>query len=60
MRKRLLDAVRDSFEPGVPYPEAKANAICGEWFDDWVTLRRALVDAGMLRRNESGASYERV
>lgn len=60
VRSRVLDVVRDSFEPAVSYPEAKVNAICGEWFDDWVTLRRALVDEGMLRRNESGAIYERV
>jgi hypothetical protein len=40
--------------------EAKVNAICGEWFDDWVSLRRALVDEGLLRRNESGTTYERV
>ncbi|MCX5122075.1 DUF2087 domain-containing protein [Micromonospora sp. NBC_00362] len=60
VRARVLDVVKGSFEPGVPYPEAKVNAICGEWFDDWVTLRRALVDEGMLRRNESGSIYERV
>lgn len=60
VRSRVLNVVRDSFEPGVLYPEAKVNAICGEWFDDWVTLRRALVDEGLLRRNESGSVYERV
>ncbi|MFE7814484.1 DUF2087 domain-containing protein [Streptomyces sp. NPDC057433] len=60
VRSRVLGVVRDSFEPGVPYPEAKVNAICGEWFDAWVTLRRALVDEGVLHRNESGAIYERV
>jgi hypothetical protein len=59
VRRRVLEVVRDSFEPGASYPEAKVNAVCGEWFDDWVTLRRALVDEGLLRRNESGASYER-
>lgn len=60
VRSRVLDVVADSFDPAVSYPEAKVNAICGEWFDDWVTLRRALVDEGLLRRNESGAIYERV
>ncbi|MEV0221559.1 DUF2087 domain-containing protein [Streptomyces sp. NPDC050704] len=60
VRGRVLAVVKDSFEPGVSYPEAKVNAICGEWFDDWVTLRRALVDEGLLRRNESGTSYERA
>ncbi|WET78984.1 DUF2087 domain-containing protein [Amycolatopsis sp. QT-25] len=59
VRSRVLEVVSDSFEPGVSYPEAKVNAICGEWFDDWVTLRRALVDEGMLRRDKSGTSYER-
>jgi hypothetical protein len=60
VRGRVLAVVRDSFAPGVTYSEAKVNAICGEWFDDWVTLRRALVDEGLLRRNESGTTYERV
>ncbi|KUF19398.1 DUF2087 domain-containing protein [Streptomyces silvensis] len=60
VRSRVLDVVKDSFEPGTPYPEAKINAICGEWFDDWVTLRRALVDEGVLHRSETGAIYERA
>lgn len=59
-RSRVLAVVNDSFEPGVTYTEAKVNAICGEWFDDWVSLRRALVDEGLLHRNESGTTYERL
>jgi hypothetical protein len=57
---RVLAIVKDSFEPGVTYSQAKVNAICGAWFDDWVSPRRALVDEGLLRRNESGTTYERV
>lgn len=60
VRSRVLAVVKDSFEPGTTYSEAKVNAICGEWLDDWVTLRRALVDEGLLRRNESGTAYERA
>ncbi|MDB1086288.1 DUF2087 domain-containing protein [Streptomyces sp. ACA25] len=60
VRSRVLAVVKDSFEPGVAYSEAKVNAICGEWLDDWVSLRRALVDEGLLGRNESGTTYERV
>jgi hypothetical protein len=60
VRSRVLAVVKDSFEPGVTYSEAKVNAICGEWFDDWVSLRRALVDEGLLRRNVSGTTYERI
>ncbi len=35
------------------------NAICGGWLDDWVSLRRALIDEGLLRR-DAAAQYERV
>lgn len=58
MRGRLLAVVKDAFEPGMTYSEAKVNAICGEWFDDWVSLRRALVDDGLLCRNEFSTTYQ--
>ncbi|UUU22475.1 DUF2087 domain-containing protein [Streptomyces sp. DSM 40750] len=60
VRSRVLAVVADSFEAGVTYSEAKVNAICGQWFDDWVTLRRALVDEELLRRDESGTRYTRA
>ncbi|GAB2944275.1 MULTISPECIES: DUF2087 domain-containing protein [Streptomyces] len=60
IRSRVLAVVADSFEPGVTYSEAKVNAICGQWYDDWVSLRRALVDEGLLHRDESGTQYERT
>ncbi len=59
VRSRVLAVVADSFEAGATYSEAKVNAICGQWFDDWVTLRRALVDEELLRRDESGTRYAR-
>ncbi|MDX3831713.1 DUF2087 domain-containing protein [Streptomyces europaeiscabiei] len=59
VRSRVLTVVADSFEAGATYSEAKVNAICGQWFDDWVTLRRALVDEELLRRDESGTRYAR-
>ncbi|MFE7314263.1 DUF2087 domain-containing protein [Streptomyces sp. NPDC057555] len=59
VRNRVLSVVADSFEKGVTYPEPKVNAICGGWLDDWVNLRRALVDEGLLRR-DAAAQYERV
>ena len=49
----LMDAVAQSFEPGVVYDERQVNEILQDWYDDHVTLRRYLVDAGMLSR-ESG------
>ncbi|WP_405110204.1 DUF2087 domain-containing protein [Micromonospora sp. NBC_01405] len=60
IRSRVLAVVVDTFTPGEVYPETRVNALCGEWFDDWVTLRRALVDEGLLKRNHAGTAYERA
>ncbi|MFD7896519.1 DUF2087 domain-containing protein [Streptomyces sp. NPDC059743] len=59
VRNRVLTVVVDSFEKGVIYAESKVDAVCGGWFEDWVSLRRALVDEGLLRR-DAAARYERV
>lgn len=58
VRARVLAVVADSFERGTVYSEAKVNALCGEWYDDWVSLRRALVDDGLLVRDESCTAYQ--
>lgn len=60
VRARVLAVVADSFTPGEVYTEARTNALCGEWFDDWVTLRRALVDENLLRRDHAGNDYQRT
>lgn len=60
VRARVLPVVADSFKPGEVYSEAKVNALCGEWLDDWATLRRVLVDEGLLRRDHTGTAYERT
>ena len=57
LRARVLGVVIDVFEPGRSYTEAQVNALCAEWHDDWVSLRRALVDEGLLLRDRSGTSY---
>jgi hypothetical protein len=48
----LMDLVAQSFEPGVVYDETEVNQILRGWYDDHVTLRRYLVDAGMLSRED--------
>lgn len=60
VRARVLAVVADTFLPGETYPESRVNALCGEWYDDWVALRRALVDEGLLTRNQAGTVYERA
>lgn len=50
------------FAPDAVYTEAEVNAILKQWhtFGDWSLLRRALIDARLLRRDASGREYARV
>ena len=48
----VLDEVAQRFEPGRHYTERQVNASLSALFDDTATLRRNLVDAGMLDRTE--------
>ena len=59
----VLDSVAQAFEPGKAYPEFEVDQILRGYYDDWVTLRRYLVDAGMLDRENGyywriGGSFE--
>ncbi|MFC4562488.1 DUF2087 domain-containing protein [Nocardiopsis mangrovi] len=58
VRARVLEVVAEVFAAGETYSEPKVNALCAEWLDDWVSLRRALVDHGLLRRDATGTAYE--
>jgi hypothetical protein len=51
--KRLvvLDHLVRVFEPGVRYPEREVNALLAVWYPDVATLRRYLVDEGLLTRD---------
>jgi len=50
--KRLIVLTRLAleFEPGVRYPERQVNEVLRRYHDDYVTLRRYLVDEGLLTR----------
>jgi hypothetical protein len=52
-RLLLLDCVAQEFEPGRQYREAEVDEILKEVYDDHASLRRHLIDEGMLSR-ESG------
>ncbi|MDQ3878350.1 MAG: DUF2087 domain-containing protein [Actinomycetota bacterium] len=61
-RYAVLDHIAQSFEPGRRYPEKEVNEVLDAYFDDYVTLRRYLVDEGLLERDHgkywrSGGSY---
>lgn len=54
-RKRLviLRWFARKFEPGRRYPELEVNAIIGEFINDYASIRRYLVDHGLMERKAS-------
>ena len=57
-RRILLEHVVAVFEPGVRYPEREVDATLRAWYDDHATIRRYLVDEGLLAREN--AVYWRI
>ncbi len=62
-RAVVLDFVVQRFEPGRRYGEAEVNRVLNRLWDDHATLRRALVDEGLLGRDggrywRSGGTFE--
>lgn len=57
----VLDYLRQKFEEGVCYTELEVNVLLKSWitFEDYVTLRRDLIDFGYLKREDNGAVYIR-
>jgi hypothetical protein len=49
-RELVLEYVAARFEPDREYAEREVNDVLLELYDDYVTLRRFLVDAGLLTR----------
>jgi hypothetical protein len=49
-RRIVLERVSLEFEPGIRYDEKEVNAIVGRFFNDYASLRRYLVDEGLLAR----------
>jgi hypothetical protein len=57
-RRIVLDHIVRVFEPGVRYVERDVNSLLRAFDDDYATLRRYLVDEGLLAR--AGGQYWRV
>lgn len=53
-RRVVLEYLAQSFEPGLRFPEGEVNAVLRAWCAtgevDHVTIRRYLVDEGLLSR----------
>jgi len=55
----VLVSIKDAFEEDRIYTEKEINEILKAVYPDYVTLRRALYDAGILDRKPDGSEYWR-
>lgn len=53
----ILTRIAEQFEHGKSYAEREINAILQEVYDDYVTLRRYLIEYGFLDRTRDGREY---
>ena len=51
-RKVLLDLIAQDFAPGRSYTEQEVNFMILDHYDDYCTIRREMVDLGLLRREK--------
>ena len=56
----LINYVLNAFEKGVDYTEKQINQILERYNVDTATLRRGLIDYGLLERSHDGSRYWRV
>jgi predicted transcriptional regulator len=56
----LLRHVVQAFQPGTRYPEKQVNEILSHYHEDTATLRRSLVDHGLMAREGGGGAYWRL
>ena len=56
----LLREVAARFAVGRRYPEAEVNRLLGDVFEDYVTLKRYLIDYRFLARERDGSEYWRT
>lgn len=52
-RRVLLEHIVTAFEPGVRLPEREVDAVLRAFYElDWVSLRRYLIDEGLMARED--------
>ena len=56
----ILRYVRDQFEPGRDYSEKEVNEIIARFHPDTASLRRAMIDCGLMKREAAGGKYWRA
>jgi hypothetical protein len=62
MKQQLvLQYLAEKFQPEITYTEKEVNELLMKWsiYEDYVLLRRGLVDYGYLQRADNGSTYKR-
>lgn len=53
----VLQDIAKQFQCGRIYKEKEVNELLKPFYDDYVTLRRYLIEHGLLSRNRDGSQY---
>lgn len=56
-KRMILEEMAKSFEVGKTYTEKEVNLIIADYHDDFCTLRREMIDEGLMRR-ENGCYWK--
>ncbi|TMU85035.1 DUF2087 domain-containing protein [Bacillus sp. BHET2] len=59
-KEKVLSEIMGLFHYGKKYSESEINQVLGEIYEDYVLLRRELVDRGFLSRHHDGSQYHVV
>ena len=61
-KQLVLTYLSTKFEFAHSYHENEVNEVLKQWhtFNDWPLLRRELYEQGFLKRDRSGADYQRL
>ena len=53
----ILQKLMENFQPGRNYSEKEVNEILRRYYEDFVTVRRYLIQYGFMARDKTGANY---
>lgn len=61
-KKKVVALLRivEQFEPGRRYTEREVNEVLAAIYDDYVTIRRYLIEYGLMGRTQDGRAYWRI
>lgn len=59
LRRMVLEKIVENFERNRQYTEKEVNEILKSVYDDYILIRRSLIESGLLRRTDDGRQYWR-